>query len=218
MNADPAPLTHHSSHSLLASHRTLPPAARQHLRQSLRRRRNAVPNVARKAAALRIARYLRTYIVRRGLRIAVYSAFDGEIDVMPTAVLAQRMQCRLFAPVIVDKSQRQMEFVRVGAPSAMQRNAFGIREPRDGAIRRIDARRLDVILIPVIAFDVHGWRLGFGGGYYDRKLAFRQRCALRKPILIGVGYEFQRVAPVAASHWDVKLDFIVTERGLRRCR
>jgi 5-formyltetrahydrofolate cyclo-ligase len=218
MNADPAPLTHHSSHSLLASHRILPPIARQQLRQSLRRRRNAVPNVARKAAALRIARYLRTYIARPGLRIAVYSAFDGEIDVTPTAVLAQRMRCRLFAPVIIDKSQRQMEFVRVGMSSAMQSNTLGIREPRDGAFRRIDPRRLDVILIPVIAFDARGWRLGFGGGYYDRKLAFRQRCTLRKPILIGVGYEFQRVAPVAASHWDVKLDFIVTERGLRPCR
>ena len=128
------------------------------------------------------------------------------------------MRCRLFAPVIIDTSQRRMEFVHVGAPSAMQRNALGIREPRDGVLRRIHPRRLDVILIPVIAFDTHGWRLGFGGGYYDRKLAFRQRRAARKPLLIGVGYEFQRVAPVTASQWDVKLDFIVTERGLQPCR
>jgi 5-formyltetrahydrofolate cyclo-ligase len=212
MHVEPAAFTR-PSHSAIAS-----ASARQLLRQSLRRRRNAVPDAARKATALRIARVLRAHILRPGLRIAIYSAFDGEIDVTPTALLAQRMQCRLFAPVIIDKSQRQMEFVRVGMSSAMQSNTLGIHEPRDDVLRRIDPRRLDVILVPVIAFDAHGWRLGFGGGYYDRKLAFRQRCALRKPILIGVGYEFQRVAPVTASHWDVKLDFIVTERGLRPCR
>jgi 5-formyltetrahydrofolate cyclo-ligase len=152
------------------------------------------------------------------VRIAIYAAFDGEIDMSPVAVLARRAQCNLFAPVIVDKQQRRMEFVRATAPLTSQPNDFGIREPRDTPLRRIHPRHLDAILIPVVAFDSHGWRLGFGGGYYDRKLHFKRRSASRKPLLIGIGYEFQRVPPVVASPWDIKLDFVVTERGMRACR
>src|SRR5690349_6022687 len=107
MHVESAPHAHRISHSSLASHRSVSPAARQILRQTLRRRRNALPNVARRAAALRIARFLHAHVLRPGLRIAFYAAFDGEIDMAPTAQLAQRLKCSLFAPVITDKSKRQ---------------------------------------------------------------------------------------------------------------
>jgi 5-formyltetrahydrofolate cyclo-ligase len=75
-----------------------------------------------------------------------------------------------------------------------------------------------VVLLPLVAFDMHGWRLGFGAGFYDRKLSFLRRKFCRKPLLIGVGYEFQRVPPQTPGAWDVLLDAVVTERGFQRCR
>jgi 5-formyltetrahydrofolate cyclo-ligase len=204
--------------SSLIPHRTLTSVDRQSLRKTMRQRRNTMPKAAKHSAALRIALHLRKHVFRPGRRIAMYAAFDGEIDTARAAAIARRMHCQLFAPVIVDAQRRQMEFVRVTAATSHLNNAWGISEPRDALLRRIDARRLDVILIPVVAFDAHGWRLGFGGGYYDRKLAFKRHRSSIKPVLIGIGYEFQRISPVAAASWDVKLDAIVTPRGWQRCR
>jgi len=184
----------------------------------MRVRRRAVPFTARRVAAARVAQLLRTPFLRPGVRVALYTAFDGEIDTAVIATLARRRGCHLFVPVIVDARHHRMEFVRTTHSASIRPNQFGIREPRDALSRRIDPQRLDVILLPLLAFDAFGWRLGFGGGYYDRKLAFKHRSALRKPLLIGVGYEFQRISPVLPSHWDVKLDYVVTERGLHPCR
>jgi 5-formyltetrahydrofolate cyclo-ligase len=72
--------------------------------------------------------------------------------------------------------------------------------------------------MPVVAFDAHGWRLGFGAGFYDRKFGFLRHGFRRKPVLVGVGYEFQRLACQNPRPWDVLLDYVLTERGLQRCR
>jgi len=71
------------------------------------------------------------------------------------------------------------------------------------------------VLVPLVAFDDAGNRLGMGAGYYDRSFAFR-RAAPSPPLLVGVGYEFQRVPALAAQPWDVPLDAVLTERGLQR--
>jgi len=174
--------------------------------------------MARHAAALRVAKEIAKRFLHPGLKIAVYVAFDGEMETASLAWRARQAGCRIFAPVVVDVPRRHMEFVDTARITTGRQNKFGILEPRDTPSRRIAPRRLDIILLPLLAFDAQGWRLGFGGGYYDRKLAFKRRTSQRKPLLIGVGYEFQRVSTVAPSRWDVKLDYIATERGVRRCR
>jgi len=74
---------------------------------------------------------------------------------------------------------------------------------------------LDIALVPLVAFDDYGRRLGMGGGYYDRTFAYlRHREHWRRPKLIGVAFEFQRVAELPAQPWDVPLDGIITEKGL----
>jgi 5-formyltetrahydrofolate cyclo-ligase len=114
-----------------------------------------------------------------------------------------------------------MEFIQLTKQNSgrgNQQRQRSILEPRHGLHRSIDPRRLDVILLPLVAFDARGWRLGFGAGFYDRKLSFLRRRFVHKPILIGIGYELQRVPPQVPSPWDVLLDAVVTERGLWYCR
>jgi 5-formyltetrahydrofolate cyclo-ligase len=78
----------------------------------------------------------------------------------------------------------------------------------------VHSRVLDVILMPLVAFDGQGNRLGMGAGYYDRTLAFlRHRRHWRKPRIIGLAYEFQRMPALPAEPWDVPLDGIITEAG-----
>lgn len=89
-------------------------------------------------------------------------------------------------------------------------------EPVGGLGRR--AAALDVIVMPLAAFDDHGNRIGMGGGYYDRTLAAAASApGWRRPTLIGLAFEAQRVAPIPAREWDVPLDWVATEAGVYRC-
>ncbi len=187
----------------------------------MRQRRTALSVSARYIAARAVARHLaRAQLLQRGQRIAVYAAFDGEIDLTSVIRYAQKTQCTIYAPRIVNMRARKMEFVevqsRVGMFSVFQRSRNSILEPRFNLRSRIDPRLLDVVFVPLIAFDCRGWRLGFGAGFYDRKFSFLRRSFRKKPLLIGVGYEFQRVAVQKPSPWDVLLDGVVTEQGLTR--
>ncbi len=79
------------------------------------------------------------------------------------------------------------------------------------------ARRLDVVLVPLIGFDARGWRLGQGGGHYDRTFGFVRRTGGR-PVLIGLAYECQRLVSAPREGHDVRLHAILTERRLYRAQ
>ena len=97
----------------------------------------------------------------------------------------------------------------------MKSNRFGIPEPFLPPRARCPARELDIVLVPLVAVDSAGNRLGMGGGYYDRTFAYlRARSVWRRPLLIGVAYEFQRVARLPARAWDIPLDALATEKQL----
>jgi 5-formyltetrahydrofolate cyclo-ligase len=197
-------LTHHPPPPIQA-------VDRDHLRLALRQRRNGVPRSIAGAAARAIAKHVsHSGLLARQQRIAVYAAFDGEIDLAYVVRYAQRLGCTLYAPRITNMRARRMEFIKLAGRTGQRRNRFSILEPRGHLQRRIDPRQIDVVFIPVVAFDAYGWRLGFGAGFYDRKFGFLRRRFSRKPVLIGVGYEFQRVPHQAPCPWDVSLDFFDT--------
>ncbi len=78
---------------------------------------------------------------------------------------------------------------------------------------------LDALILPLLAFDTQGQRLGMGGGFYDRSLAaLRHRRRWRRPRLLGVAHGFQEVSELPREPWDVPLDGIVTEQGYRSFR
>jgi 5-formyltetrahydrofolate cyclo-ligase len=77
---------------------------------------------------------------------------------------------------------------------------------------------LDLVLVPLVGFDARGNRLGMGGGFYDRHFSFlRNRRAWRRPLLIGIAFDVQRVPQLRDSAHDVPLWGIVTERGIYGC-
>ena len=129
--------------------------------------------------------------------------------------LARRNRCELYLPAIVDYRRRRMKFRRYASDMRLRPNRYGIGEPERGASPHIAVRHLDLVLIPLVAVDPHGTRLGTGAGFYDRCLQhLRAGRSWRRPKLIGLGYEFQRVAELEARTWDVPLDALLTEKGL----
>jgi 5-formyltetrahydrofolate cyclo-ligase len=186
------------------------------LRAELRARRRALALHERTSASRQFARILqRSQQLRPGRRIAVYVAHDCEADPSIIVRLALRNRCKLYLPAIADYRRRRMEFRRYSLDTRLRPNRYGIGEPQRGAAPRIAIRRLDLILVPLVAVDPRGTRMGTGAGFYDRCLQhLRAGRNWRRPKLIGLGYEFQRVAALAARTWDVPLDALLTEKGL----
>jgi len=183
----------------------------------MREQRRALSSRQRRDAADRAADLLlHSRPFRHSRRIALYFAMEGELDPAPVlrAALAQGKQC--FVPALSPGTRGRMWFVPITAHSKLRRNRFGIPEPVHRRRDRLAPRRLDLVLVPLAAFDDNGHRIGMGGGYYDRTFTFRKtRHRWRKPLLIGYAYEFQRVPRIAAQPWDVCLDAIITERKRR---
>jgi len=184
---------------------------RRRLRQELRARRRRLTPLARRQAAQSLAlRLLRQAPVRRARRIALYLAHDGEIDPARFAALAHARGKQLFLPVLRHFPANHLLFALWRPHARMRRNRFGIGEPIKG--RRLRAAALDLILLPLVGFDAGGRRLGMGGGFYDRTLAFKKHSPTCHPALLGLAHACQELPSLTAAPWDIPLQGIVTER------
>ncbi|MFT6407699.1 MAG: 5-formyltetrahydrofolate cyclo-ligase [Arenicella sp.] len=139
--------------------------------------------------------------------ILSYAPFAGEIS---PAKLVRKLACEtVHLPRITNFRLSQMRFYSADKVDSL--NKYGIQEPRPiGAPR--PANRFDVLLIPLVAFDRSGTRMGMGAGYYDRALEALNYQTSTKPYLIGLAHHFQEVNSLAREPWDVPLDAILTDR------
>jgi len=148
-------------------------------------------------------------------RISCYLANDGEID--PQAVMERMWDMRktCYLPVLPRLSGDYLWFAPAEPGTPLAQNRFGIPEPVVPARDLVRAQQLDLVLLPLVGFDENGNRLGMGGGFYDRSLLFlRNRKIWRKPNLIGIAHDFQRVDSLAAKPWDMPLDTVITDRAV----
>lgn len=186
------------------------------LRQSLRARRNALSAPEQTQAARRLATLLCAHpLFRASRRIALYFPNDGEIDPTPVLHAAWDRGKRCYLPVLLMLNGNRLRFAPLAPDSELRFNRFGIPEPLLPARALFAATALDLILAPLVAFDAHGHRLGMGGGFYDRSLTFLlHRRHWKRPHLLGLAHDFQRVPQLPAHAWDVPLDGVVTDRAV----
>lgn len=176
------------------------------MRRELRARRQSLSSAQRRIKAQRAARALARAVRRWQARhVAVYLSLADELDTAPLIGELRRLGCRLYVPVIARAGA--MCFAQLAPP--FRHNRYGIVEP---AVVRAP-KKLDLIVLPLLAFDAAGRRLGMGGGYYDRWLA--AHAGGKPPRRIGYAYAVQEVARVPAGAHDLRLQAVVTETGLR---
>ena len=186
--------------------------SRSELRRVLRATRRAISPAARRAAAHSAAcALIGSGWLRPGRRLAGYLASAEEFDCAPLLASARRHGMQLYVPRIAARHQPAMHFAPLVRP--LRLNRYGLLEP--SSPRTLGAAWLDIVLLPLVGFDSNGGRLGMGAGFYDRALAFRRRRRRwRGPRLIGVGFAAQQVDCIPMQAWDVRLDGVLTERGL----
>lgn len=188
---------------------------RKALRQQLRQLRRSLSPRQQRQAARGLRRQLATHPhFRRARHLGVYLPNDGEIDPRPLIELAHRHKQSVYLPVLKAWPRTRMVFQRLDRRERLQRNRFGIFEPRPRLERQRPIWTLDLVLLPLVGFDDRGGRLGMGGGFYDRSLAYlRRRQTWHKPTLLGLAHEIQRVDRLPLAPWDVALAATVTDRG-----
>ncbi|BAU77152.1 5-formyltetrahydrofolate cyclo-ligase [Metapseudomonas furukawaii] len=188
--------------------------SRQSLRRLLRQARRALTPQQQKQAARNLYRQLAQHpLYRRARHVALYLPANGEIDPRPLLREAQRRGKRTYLPVLNAWPREKMVFQRLLPGERLRKNRFRILEPRANAAQQRKIWALDLVMLPLVGFDECGGRLGMGGGFYDRSLAYlARRKTWRSPSLIGLAHECQKVDRLELAAWDVPLQATVTDR------
>ena len=148
----------------------------------------------------------------RAKHIACYFSVRDELDTAALFAACWRAGKNCYVPVI-DEATKAMRFAHYVKETPLVANRYGILEPIAPQFK--DNHLLDLVLVPLLAFDQKGFRLGMGGGFYDRSFAFLlplKRPA--QPILLGLAFSKQQAHDVYPDDWDVPLDGVITEKQL----
>ncbi len=192
----------------------------KHLRKQMRQQRQALSLKQQQAAAQQLCAQLTALSsVQAAQRIALYLVNDGEIDPSVFVQWAFKRGVDCYLPVIGERkgstsTTAPMRFAAFHADSELINNRFGIPEPVLVDADLLEAAQLDLILMPLVAFDDSGNRIGMGGGFYDRTLAFKaQQTYHQPPVLIGLAHSFQQLDQISPAAWDVPLDGIASDQN-----
>jgi 5-formyltetrahydrofolate cyclo-ligase len=175
------------------------------LRADAQTRRDALPANDRKTAAETIAARKFPLPITPGTIISGFMPLKSEINPLPLVQKLSQAGARLALPAIAGRGKplimRAWEF---GAP--LDRGQWGIREPKP------DAPELepDILLVPLLAFDRAGYRLGYGAGYYD--MTINRLRALKPVTAVGIAFAVQEVPKIPTTPRDERVDLVLTER------
>jgi 5-formyltetrahydrofolate cyclo-ligase len=198
-----------ATHSPSSEHIADSPIPRAALRREKLAARMALDEKTRAGLSAAIEAHLVALLLPLAPQTLAFCApVRGEFDARPLASRLIEQGWRAAMPV-VKAVDAPMSFHAWTPTLAMSSDRYGIPIPADGA-----ALIPDIVLLPLVAFDAQGFRLGYGGGYFDRTLA----AMVPRPQAIGVGLELGRVADLRPEAHDIGLDAVVTEAGILRLR
>ncbi|MDR2054339.1 MAG: 5-formyltetrahydrofolate cyclo-ligase [Desulfovibrio sp.] len=180
-------------------------------------RESQPPDIARKRSRNAQARLAGTAHWKNARSVALYAACQGELSVDALMENAWESGRAVYLPR-VRRESGVMDFVPCGSLTELVPAAFGLREPPEslpgfGAEEAGKAFTPDLLVVPGLAFDRRGMRLGFGGGYYDRFLRRLANCRC-----VGICFEFQLVEILPAEAWDQPVHYVCTEERFWKAR
>jgi len=185
----------------------VPEPTKVELRAEFKRQRDALGEEERRNASLAICRRITAWPpFARSETVLSYLPMRAEVDLTP--LLEMHPEKRWALPRILPKGQMAFHLYR---PGELVRHPYGMLEPPADALP-VSVDQVDLALVPGLAFDREGWRLGYGGGFFDRFLAgFDGQSA-------GVSYQALFVERLPHASHDIPVGYVVTELGLYTCR
>ncbi|KGD76568.1 5-formyltetrahydrofolate cyclo-ligase [Pantoea vagans] len=185
---------------------------RQEIRQQVRHLRRAMTDEQQAQAAEQLAELALNYAPLSAARnIALFLSVDGELNTRPLIARLWHLKKAVYLPVLHPFSPGNLLFLRYSPDTPLIPNKLRIPEPPLDIRQLITLDQLDMMLVPLVAFDQHGQRLGMGGGFYDRTLQnWRQHGFLP----VGLAHDCQQVDSLPVAEWDVPLPAVMTPSKL----
>ncbi len=181
---------------------------RQALRQEMRQKRQNSALLTALAEETFIQKVCEFITQQKAKTVALYFSFDGEV---PTEKLIQTLwqkDIKVCLPILHPKEKGQLLFLSYEKNTPMEKNKFGILEPCFKQENLVPLENIDIIFTPLVAFDKQHYRLGLGGGFYDRTLENWQQ---KNFLPVGLAYTWQEVENLPLAPWDVPLFQIITD-------
>lgn len=178
------------------------------LRTQLLKARNSLSSETRQRLSHSITDHLIHALPKNPIRIGSYMALGSEVDLKALHSELLSSKHRLYIPRIL--SRTAMEMVALDHEEQLTEGTYGIQT--SSQTETIEIRALDWLIMPCSGFDQRGYRLGMGGGFYDRAL---EQCSPNAPLRIGVAFSSQQ-ASFEPDPWDQPFDWVVTEAGFIR--
>lgn len=181
---------------------------RQDIRKHVRNLRREISDEQQQLAAVQVADHALNFApIQQAKNIALFLSVDGEINTRPLiAKLWQRKQ-QVYLPVLHPFSTGQLLFLRYDENTELKINRLRIPEPPLDIRNLLPLSELDVLIVPLVAFDAGGQRLGMGGGFYDRTLQNWQQHGFMP---IGLAHDCQQVDTLPTEQWDIPLPALIT--------
>lgn len=184
------------------------------LRQHCRQRRNALSPERQQIHAQQATRLLlRSPLLMRSRKIALFLPTDGELDTLPLIQTLWQRKVKVYLPLLTRFRRRPMLFAPFTADTPLLENYFGILEPQVPKHQLISGQHLNSVVMPLACFDALGNRIGMGGGFYDKTFQFKRLRNASTPKLIGWAHQCQKIDTIQTQPWDIPLDALVTENS-----
>ena len=183
---------------------------RKTLRANIRKQRRAISADQQDVFGRKILSLLiENKLLQTAKNIAIFISNDGEIETEHLIHWCWENNKNIYLPFVLPDEKGQLLFLNYTETTPMLSNKYGILEPKFDPTSEIDPSDLDVIFVPLVAFDKQGNRIGMGGGYYDRLLsALREQD--KQPKIIGLAHDCQLVSQIPTESWDIPLTEIIT--------
>lgn len=179
-------------------------------KQVLDKRRQLTVQEQQQAAKQIIRRIVTLPLFLKAGKIAFYVPVRGELNLLPLLKIAAQRGKKCYLPALHCLFEKRLHFRRYRAGDRLIPNRYAILEPVPHH-PEISLWALQIIFMPLVAFDLQGNRLGMGKGYYDRTFEQLKNIPGKRPYLIGLAYDCQKVSQISAQPWDVALDSVITE-------
>ncbi|MBT0721248.1 5-formyltetrahydrofolate cyclo-ligase [Tatumella sp. TA1] len=185
---------------------------RHALRQHMRQLRRSLSDAQHYAASQQLAEHAILFsVIEQSRNIALFLPIDGEINTRPLIARLWHLGKRVYLPRIDPLSPTRLLFQRYTPDTQLVKHHLGMLEPQEDLSECCQFEELDVVGVPLVAFDSHGHRLGFGGGFYDRLLADWQQTHV---FPIGIAHDCQHLDNLPIEPWDVPLPAVITPTKL----
>ncbi|WP_324020916.1 5-formyltetrahydrofolate cyclo-ligase [Pantoea sp. JZ29] len=185
---------------------------RQAIRQHVRHLRRALTPEQQHTAAEQLAEHVINFApVSDAQNVALFLSVDGEINTRPLIAKLWQQNKRVYLPVLHPFSAGHLLFLRYTPETPLSPNKLRIPEPPLDIRHMVTLDELDVMMVPLVAFDRSGQRLGMGGGFYDRTLQNWKQHAF---LPVGIAHDCQLVDSLPVAAWDIPLPAVLTPSTL----